>query len=319
MELVSILVCSRGRRSALEQLVLGLRNTDTTYRTEVVVVEETDNPYPLTGVRYISHPIANRGFPYARNLAVANASGDLLVFLDDDCVVSNDWLNRLLKPFEDPSVVGAQGGVSVPDSSGAVGWAESILGFPGGGIRRVCQARSNLKETKEISTLNCAYRKWVFDKVGGFDESLLHGGEDYLFAKKACEHGRCVFEPDAVVFHHPRGNFVNVFLWFYRRGRAELSLAQTGWQITAFLSYWLRSSLLLKILLLFVMGSLVSATFLILCACLGIYYVVTFLRYYRYCRGCGAPFTAFMILPLVKIVMDLGIDCGRFRSLFLRN
>jgi len=319
MELVSILVCSRGRRSALERLVLTLRNIDTPHRTEVVVVEETDDPHPLTGVRYISHPIADRGFPYARNLAVANASGELLAFLDDDCVISNGWLNRLLKPFEDPAIVGVQGGVSVPDSSGAVGWAESILGFPGGGTRRVCQARGKLQDTTEISTLNCAYRKRVFDKVGGFDERLLHGGEDYLFAKKACEHGRCVFVPDAAVFHHPRGNLVNIFLWFYRRGRAEFSLAQTGWQVKEFLSYWLRSSLLLKILLLFAMASLVSATLLILCAFLGIYYVATFLRYYWYCRGYRVPFAAFMILPLVKIVMDLGIDCGRFRSLFLRN
>jgi GT2 family glycosyltransferase len=319
MELVSILVCSRGRRSALERLVLTLRNIDTLHRTEVVVVEETDDPHPLTGVRYISHPITDRGFPYARNLAVANASGDLLAFLDDDCVISNGWLNRLLKPFEDPTIVGVQGGVSVPDSSGAVGWAESILGFPGGGIRRVCQARGNLQDTKEVSTLNCAYRRWVFDKVGGFDGSLLHGGEDYLFAKNAREHGRLLFIPDAVVFHHPRGNLVDIFLWFYRRGRAEFGLAQTGWQVKEFLSYWLRSSLILKILLLFAMASLVSATLLILCASLGIYYVITVLRYYGYCRGYRVPFAAFMILPLVKIVMDLGIDCGRFRNLFLRN
>ena len=207
----------------------------------------------------------------------------------------------------------------MPDSSGAIGWAESILGFPGGGIRRVCQAKGKLQDTTEISTLNCAYRKRVFDKVGGFDESLLHGGEDYLFAKKACEHGRCVFVPDAVVFHHPRGNLVNIFLWFYRRGRAEFSLAQTGWQVREFLFYWIRSSLVLKILLLFVVGSLVSATLLILCASLGIYYIVTFLRYCGYWRGCGVPFAAFTIVPLVKTVMDLGIDCGRFRSLFLRN
>jgi GT2 family glycosyltransferase len=319
MELISILICSRGRRSALEQLVLSLRDMETPCRTEVIVVEETDNPSPISDVHYIPHPIGNRGFPYARNLAVANASGNLLVFVDDDCIISNGWLNRLLKPFEDPSVVGVQGGVAVPDSSGAIGWAESVLGFPGGGIRRVCQAGSKIMETKEISTVNCAYRKWVFDKVGGFDESLLHGGEDYLFAKRACEHGRCVFVPDAMVFHHPRGNLVNIFLWLYRRGKAEFSLALSGWRVREFLFYWLRSSLLLKILLVFVLGSVVSATLTIFCTCLSIYYLVTFLKYHGCCKGYRVPFEAFVILPLVKMVMDLGIDCGRFRTLFLRN
>lgn len=319
MEPVSILVCSRGRRSTLEKLVLSLRKMDTSYRTEVVVVEETDNPSPLNGVRYISHPIANRGFPYARNLAVANASGNIIVFLDDDCVISDGWLNHLLSPLTDSSVVGAQGGVTVPSSSGPIGWAESIIGFPGGGIRRVNQAKGEIRETLEISTLNCAYRKWIFDKVGGFDERLLHGGEDFLFAKKACEHGRCVFVPNAMVFHHPRGSLAKIFFWFYRRGRAEFSLARTGWERKAFISYWLRSSLLLKILLLLILGSLVSANLLLFCAVFMFYCVATFLKYFKDCRRCAAPFSAFIILPLAKLVMDLAIDCGRFRSLILKK
>jgi GT2 family glycosyltransferase len=319
IEPVSILICSRGRRRTLENLLLGLRKMETPYPNEVVVVEETNDPSSISKVRYISHPIANRGFPYARNLAVANASGNIIVFLDDDCVISDDWLNHLLSPFTDSSVVGAQGGVVVPESSNAIGWAESILGFPGGGIRRVHQAKGEIQETTEVSTLNCAYRKWVFNKVGGFDERLRYGGEDYLFAKNACDHGRCVFVPSAVVFHDPRGSPGSIFFWFYRRGRAEFSLARTGWQMKEFISYWLRSSLLLKIFLLFVLGSVVSAKALVLCASLVLYYVVTFFRYYRYCKGCGAPFAAFMILPLVKLVMDLAMDCGRFRSLILKT
>ena len=102
IELISILVCSRGRRSSLEELTLNLRKMHTSYRTEVVVLEETDNPSPINGVHYISHPIANRGFPYARNLAVAHASGNILVFLDDDCVISDGWLDHLLSPLRTP-------------------------------------------------------------------------------------------------------------------------------------------------------------------------------------------------------------------------
>ena len=319
MTVASILVCSRDRRKKLEILIHSLLTMVSSHSSEIVVVEETNDPTPIAGVKYVPYPISNRGFPYARNLALNNASGEIILFIDDDCAISGQWLECLLKAFEDPSVVGCQGGVSVPELSNAIGWAESMLGFPGGGIRRILQARGQLQETKEISTLNCAYRKWVFDKVGAFDERLTHGGEDYLFAKKACEQGRCVFVPNAMVFHHPRGSLANIFYWFYRRGKAEFSLAQTGWQTKRFISYWLRSSLLLKILLLIILGSLVSAKSLVLCAALALYYVATFLRYWSDCEGSGAPFAAFMILPLVKMVMDLAIDCGRFRSMFLRN
>jgi GT2 family glycosyltransferase len=319
MTVASILVCSRDRRKKMETLIHSLLTMVTSHSFEIVVVEETNDPTPIAGVKYVPHPISNRGFPYARNLALTNAVGEIIFFIDDDCAISLQWFECLLKPFEDPSVIGCQGGVSVPESSNAIGWAESMLGFPGGGIRRISQARGQLQETKEISTLNCAYRKWVFNKVGGFDERLLYGGEDYLFAKNACEHGRCVFVPNAMAFHHPRGSLAKIFFWFYRRGRAEFSLALTGWQSKEFISYWLRSSLLLKILLLLILGSLVSSNLSVFCAAFMFYYVAIFLKYFKDCRRCAAPFAAFIILPLVKLVMDLAIDFGRFRSLILKK
>ena len=64
----------------------------------------------MEGVKYVSHPLANRGFPFARNLAIRHASGDILVFLDDDCMIQGDWLAQLLEAFKTPAVVGVQGG-----------------------------------------------------------------------------------------------------------------------------------------------------------------------------------------------------------------
>lgn len=171
-------------------LVRNLERMQTSYTFEVVVVEETDSPEAMNGVQYIPHPRAGRGIAFARNLALKNASGDIIVYLDDDCIIHDGWLDGLLVPFEDDSVVGLQGGVTVPESTNAIGWVESILGVPGGGILRVLQAKNQIQETKEISTLNCAYRRWVIDRVGGFEKKLKVTGEDYLLAKQACQHGR---------------------------------------------------------------------------------------------------------------------------------
>src|ERR1700674_733962 len=35
----------------------------------------------------------------ARNLAISEAEGDILAFLDDDCTVSADWLDRISEAF----------------------------------------------------------------------------------------------------------------------------------------------------------------------------------------------------------------------------
>ena len=159
--LLSILICSRDRRPALEGLVASLKQIALPYPLEIVVVEETNTPSPIEGVNYIPHPVADRGFPFARNMAIHHASGDILVFLDDDCMIQGDWLTHLLDVFENPDVVGAQGGVTVPPSSGPIGWAESIIGFPGGGIKRIIASGGKTEPTTEISTLNAAYRRKV--------------------------------------------------------------------------------------------------------------------------------------------------------------
>ena len=138
---ISILVCSRDRHSDLERMAGNLRRMNARHRYEIVAVEETDAPRPIEGVRYFSHPVKNLGFPYARNLSIEKATGEILVFVDDDCQIRDGWLDKLVRPFEDPLVVGVQGGVTAPDGSNAVGWAESLLGFPGGGIRRVIAVR----------------------------------------------------------------------------------------------------------------------------------------------------------------------------------
>ena len=150
---ISVLVCSRSRRSELEYLVEILNNIVTTFNCEIIVVEETEEPAPVEGALYISHPIMNKGIPYARNLALKHASGDIIVFIDDDCMVDKKWLDSLIEPFNDAMVVGVQGGVTVPEHTNAIGWAEIILGFPGGGVKRIVSAGNKTQETQEISTL----------------------------------------------------------------------------------------------------------------------------------------------------------------------
>ncbi|MEW6673844.1 MAG: glycosyltransferase, partial [Thermodesulfobacteriota bacterium] len=73
---------------------------------EIVAVEETNDPAFFEGVTYVAHPVADRGIPYARNLGLQHATGDLVVFIDDDCIIHERWLDNLLAPFADEAVVG---------------------------------------------------------------------------------------------------------------------------------------------------------------------------------------------------------------------
>jgi GT2 family glycosyltransferase len=315
---VSILICSRDRRKTLEDLCLNLLKMATRFSFEIIVVEETDSPAPIQGVLYVPHPVASRGIPYARNLALAHANGEIIIFLDDDCVIHDRWLDELLVPFQDGSVVGVQGGATVPETSTAIGWAESILGFPGGGIARVLQAKGESQTTKEISTLNCAYRKWVIEKVGGFDENLTFGSEDFLLAKEVCLHGRCLFVPNALIFHEARGTLKKIWQWFVRRGRAEMRLVKLRKLEEINLGSLLKGSISFKTFLVLLAGALFPGFFiLIIFIALVLYFVVQLARYFGSWKLCNAPVMTIFLLPLVKLVMDSAMDWGRVRGLLL--
>jgi len=314
---ISILICSRDRRRELERLVAKLQNMDSAYNYEIVVVEETDQPVPLKDVIYVPHPVANRGIPYARNLALSHAKGDIIVFLDDDCIIHDRWLDNLLAPFQDKTVVGVQGGVSVPEGSRAIGWAESILGFPGGGIRRVLEAKGRVQETREISTLNCAYRRWAIERVGGFEKRLRLTGEDYVLAKQVCTLGRCLFVPNAMVSHEARSSLKKIWQWFVRRGRAEVDVISTKAQGDLTLWTLARGSIILKCCALVFLGIVSRFLVTLLLAGALLFAMLQYMRYFKAWNRSPAPFLAFLLLPFVKILMDVAVDWGRIRGLVL--
>jgi glycosyltransferase involved in cell wall biosynthesis len=290
----------------------------TNFRYEIVVVEETDNPWQTDGIKYIPHKVKNFGIAYARNLALSNAKGEIIVFIDDDCIIHDNWLDNLLEPLADNSVMGVQGGVTVPAFSNAIGWAESILGFPGGGIKRILEARGEKQKSREISTLNCAYRRRVFDVIGGFNEKLRYGGEDYLLAKHASGLGNCFFVPTAMVSHEARSNFFKIWLWFVRRGCADIQVIQTNQLANANLWSVLKRSLAVKLFSLVVLCFIFPGLmFLLIVVSLSGYLGLQYVRYFMVWKKSHASVAVILIIPIVKMIMDLAMDTGRIKRLVL--
>ena len=311
---VSVLICTKDRREDVGRALASLRAAGVEREgVEIVVVEETARPAPLAGVRYVPLPPEGRGFAHVRNRAVDTAKGSLLVFVDDDCEVAPGWLDALLAPLADPAVVGVAGAVLVRDCN-AIGYAESILGFPGGGLRYLAAANGAVVPTAFLSTCNCVYRRAALEAVGGFPALASLGGEDSLLAERVSARWPCRYAPGAVVYHRPRQRLGAIFRWFLRRGRAEVRILPAKARPRAAGLALARGSLSLRAVALAVaLAWLPWPVWLTLPPLIAGYYAAL-LRRYRFARRYPSHRTGWWLTPLVRVVADAGAEVGRLRE-----
>jgi glycosyltransferase involved in cell wall biosynthesis len=143
----------------------------------------------------------------ARNTGAAVATGEILVFLDDDVVAARAWLETVLVHFKQPDVVGV-GGRAIPmwqrscpawfppEFNWVVG--ASYVGMPelAGPVRNVWSS-------------NMAVRRAVFGRAGGFRDDLAKVADKSrpddtdlcLRTAVAEESGLWIYEPAAVASH----------------------------------------------------------------------------------------------------------------------
>jgi GT2 family glycosyltransferase len=312
---VSVIICTRDRPDDLARAVGSVRACGPAgHEAEIVVVEEAASPRPISGVRYVHLAPKDLGFGYARNIAVREAGGEILAFIDDDCVAETGWLESLTAPLEgNPKVLGVAGAVMVRDC-GRIGYAENILGFPGGGLRYRHAARGRLVPTRYLSTCNCAYRREAVLRAGGFPEDARLGGEDFLLAERVTAMGPCVYAPAAVVYHRPRGRLGAIFRWFARRGESEITLLAATRARGDFLRFLIRSSWSWRGLVL--LGALMiwpDLVFLVPPTAV-LYYGVVLWRF-RFARAYPTHRSGWWLVPIVKLTMDLGTELGRWKTL----
>ena len=175
--------------------------------------------YPTVEWLDYVHPSGKpRTIAEQRNVGLRQAKGDVIVFLDANCVPSEHWLRELLAPIEDDTEDIVVGAVTSRNSP-TIHDHERRPGVDDKGYLSEC------------STMNLAVRRQVFDAVGTFDERLGFA-EDVDFSWRAVDASfRLRYAPDAVVAHDwdsSQANFARAFRYgvarvrLYRKHRSRL-------------------------------------------------------------------------------------------------
>lgn len=200
--LISIIVPVFNEQGCLADCLDSLLNLDyPVHQREIIVVDNnsSDNSahiiknYP---VRYVFEP--RRGAAAARNSGAAEARGDVLAFVDADCLVYEDWLKEICRVLANPSVDAVMG-----VSEGMAGniWAD----FRQRQVENLlAEARAEAHNVSRATTTSFAIRKKVFMENGGFDASFFRA-HDIEFSIRLHRRGcKIVLAPRVRVRHiHP--------------------------------------------------------------------------------------------------------------------
>jgi GT2 family glycosyltransferase len=146
-----------------------------------------------------------------RDLGAQRASGDILVFLDDDSYPEPNILEVASKRFNDSEVAAVGGpGVTPPTDNfwQRVSGAVFLSKFTGGAPERYVSV-GHAREVDDWPSVNLMVRKNVFLAVGGFD-SKYWPGEDTMLCLKLKKNGKkLMYEPNMIVWHHRRAGLLN--------------------------------------------------------------------------------------------------------------
>jgi cellulose synthase/poly-beta-1,6-N-acetylglucosamine synthase-like glycosyltransferase len=188
-------------------------------RREILVVDNgsSDGTAALIQarpVRYLRE--SKRGVSNARNRGIAESRGEILAFVDADCLVEPHWLTELVRPFEDPDV-GAVGGElrHAPPTTAAERQAARLLGN--------WQRFAFTSNPAYPITANAAYRREVLERIGAFDPHMTRAQDVELGLRFQERSGlRLAYAENATARHRNRATQLGFFRqqlgWAYGAG-----------------------------------------------------------------------------------------------------
>ena len=205
---VSVVICTLNREESLLH-VLRLLKDQTVRPLEILVVDQSTRSLPrlrayLQGegqnIRHLN--LSPPSTTAARNLAIRETQGAIVLFLDDDVLFQPDLIRHHLENYEDPSIGAVNGRIMYDGAEeNDEPWAARLT-RSGAYLRNF-----TTNQRCEVPTLygcNMSIRQKVLQEVGDFDlnywGNFLWEETDYALQIRRKGY-RIQYEPRASVFH----------------------------------------------------------------------------------------------------------------------
>ena len=201
----SIIIATHARPASLARLIASLAPGLASGTREIITAENgTPTPMPLPSrpnpLKHLHEP--RPGKCRIQNRAIAEATGDILVFLDDDLTVATGYLDAVDSFFDTHREFAGMKGRILPqdDPDEKVGPMAVYLDLP------LTDDGDQVIEVRGVLGANMAFRATALRQVGPFDERLGPGAcgheeETEMSARLRSVGFRIGYAPEALVYH----------------------------------------------------------------------------------------------------------------------
>lgn len=219
---------------------------------EVIVADNasTDDSRALLACDYAEVRLvaleSNRGFTGACNAGISAAKGAYIALLNNDTEVDPGWASAVIACFERHPEAGLVASkMLLFDRRDHLHTAGDFYRVDGQAGNRGAWQRDDGQFDRETYVFSAcggssAYRRSMLDEIGLLDDTFFFSLEDMDLAWRAQMGGwRCVYTPDAVVYHRLSATGGGTTASFYD-GRNAIFLLAKDYPAALWRKYWLR-------------------------------------------------------------------------------
>jgi GT2 family glycosyltransferase len=207
----SVIVLTYNAREFIERCLAALFG-QTYPNFEVIVVDNasSDGTADFVSERFPNARLVrsrdNAGYGAGNNRGVADAVGEVLVFLNPDAIPEQTWLTQLVEAMQRHGRQFATSKITLLSNQQRLNSGGNLIHYLGLSFCRGLKSpRSSYNRVELISGASgaaCAMSRKLFDLIGGFDASFFLYHDDVDLSLRALLAGeRCLYVPEAVVAH----------------------------------------------------------------------------------------------------------------------
>ena len=201
----------------IEILIVDGMSTDDT--RDIITKYQKGHP----NIILIDNPekIVSTGF----NRALNESKGDIIIRVDGHCEIAPDYIQKCLECLEKINA-DCVGGTTEHVASGLVGKSIKIAQSSFFGVGGV-SFRKKVEKGEYVDTLPFgAYKREVFDQLGGFDEELVRNQDDEFNFRMIQNDGKIWLDPSIKSTYTQRNSFMGLFKQYFQYGFYKVRVMQ---------------------------------------------------------------------------------------------